>query len=116
LEIPEQTQSLVLIVADQDAPNHWIHWLVFNIPPTTQKVKAHEIPEGGIEGLANNNTFGYEGPCPRYFKGTHHYTFTLYALDALLPLPKTSDAAAITQAMAGHVLEKAELVGIQTGG
>lgn len=67
-DVPEGAKTLVLLVEDVDAPaNPWVHWLVFNIPATTLNVPEGMIPPGGKEGLANNNTYGYEGPCPRYF-------------------------------------------------
>lgn len=73
-----------------------------------------EKPQGGVEGLANGGDPGYEGPGPRYFRGTHHYRFLVYALDAPLGLPATADRDAVAAAMEGHVLESAELVGICT--
>lgn len=114
-DIPEKAKSLILTVDDQDAPNKWVHWLVFNIPVTTVSVKGGQIPEGGVEGLANNKTFGYEGPCPKYFSGTHHYVFTLFALDTKLEIPKESDKQAVLTASAGHIIAQAHLIGTQLG-
>src|SRR5690606_21277220 len=72
--IPLETQSLVLILEDIDAtPVPWTHWLLFNIPPHTARIEAGRIPPETIEGLANNHSFGYEGPCPKYFKGYPPY-------------------------------------------
>jgi Raf kinase inhibitor-like YbhB/YbcL family protein len=114
-ELPEGTMSLVLIFEDVDAtPKPWVHWLVFNIPATTQEVPEGTIPENGVEALANNHSFGYEGPCPRYFQGTHHYWFTVYALDIMLDLPKDSEREDIEEKMQGHILDKAELLGLCT--
>ena len=51
-ELPEGTQSLVLIFEDVDAsPKPWTHWMVFNIPPAAVSVPEGSIPEGGTEGL-----------------------------------------------------------------
>ncbi|TCS87248.1 PBP family phospholipid-binding protein [Anseongella ginsenosidimutans] len=111
-DIPAGTQSLVLIVEDIDAaPKAWTHWLVFNIPPGTGHVNEGKIPSGAIEGLSNNHTFGYEGPCPKYFSGTHHYWFRLYALDIVLGLPRESEREAVEEKMNGHILEEAVLTG-----
>ena len=39
IDIPEKTQSLVLIVDDPDAPSKtWLHWLVYNIDPNIKSV------------------------------------------------------------------------------
>lgn len=111
--IPENTQSLVLIFEDIDAaPIAWIHWMLFNIPATTTTVNEGAIPDGATEGLANNHSFGYEGPCPKYFKGTHHYWFRLYALDTKLDLPAATEREEVEEKMKDHVIENAELLGL----
>ena len=88
--------------------------MVFNIPPSTVNVPENTIPEGGLEGLANNHSFGYEGPCPKYFKGTHHYWLRLYPLDIMLDLPKASEREEVEEKMQGHILAQAELLGLCT--
>ncbi|GAA4778910.1 YbhB/YbcL family Raf kinase inhibitor-like protein [Olivibacter ginsenosidimutans] len=113
--VPEQTQSFVLLIEDVDAePIPWRHWHVFNIPASTTSIQEGQVPQGGVEGLCNNHTFGYEGPCPKYFKGTHHYRFRLYAVDTLLALPPASEPEEVLQQMDGHVLAVAELMGTCT--
>lgn len=114
-EMPQETKSWVLIVEDRDAtPIPWIHWLIFNIPPKITAIAAHSLPVGSTEGLANGNTFGYEGPCPKYFTGTHHYTFTAYALDTVLQLERDVTAHDVRSAMNGHILAQTALSGICT--
>jgi Raf kinase inhibitor-like YbhB/YbcL family protein len=110
--LPPQTKSLVLMVEDRDAsPDPWVHWLVFNIPPATTSVPGGHIPSGGTEGLANGGTHGYEGPCPRYFSGIHHYCFQLFALDTVLDLPLTAAKPEVVSGMAGHIVDSATLSG-----
>lgn len=114
-DVPVGAESFVLIIEDVDAtPKAWTHWMVFNIPAVTQNVEEGKVPIGGVEGLCNNHTFGYEGPCPRYFQGTHHYWFRVYALDTMLDLPAASEREDVEKAMEGHVLDKAELLGLCT--
>lgn len=114
-DIPAGTDSLVLIFEDVDAtPDPWTHWMVFNIPTVTHHTTEGQIPLGGIEGLANNHSLGYEGPCPTYFKGIHHYWFRLYAISAMLNLPATSEREEVEEAMEGHIIEKTELLGLCT--
>lgn len=113
--VPPQAESLVLIFEDVDAtPKAWTHWMLFDIPSTTKEVSEGKIPEGATEGLANNHSFGYEGPCPKYFKGTHHYWFRLYALDAKLNLPAATEREEVERLMQDHVIAKAELLGLCT--
>lgn len=114
-DVPENAKSLVLIFEDIDAtPKPWTHWMLFNIPPETKMIDEGSIPAGATEGLANNHSFGYEGPCPKYFNGTHHYWFRLYALDTILNLPAATEREDVEKAMGGHIVAKAELLGLCT--
>jgi Raf kinase inhibitor-like YbhB/YbcL family protein len=115
-DIPPRTKSLVLIVEDRDAaPNPWVHWLVFNIPPTATSVPPGHIPEGGTEGIANGGTHGYEGPCSKYFSGIHHYYFQIFALDTLLDLPPKADKKQVVATMQDHIVGSATLLGLCEG-
>lgn len=106
--IPEKTQGLTLIVDDPDAPRGtWVHWVVWNIPPT------HRINEDEVPGVQGINDFGvnlYGGPCPP--SGTHHYHFRVYALDTLLDLPEGSTRQQVELAMDNHIIGYGELVGL----
>ena len=106
--IPEGTKSLVLIMDDPDAPGgNWDHWLIYNIAPTA------EIKENSVPGTQTRNDFGrldYGGPCPP--SGTHRYFFKLYALDTTLVFKGAPSKEALKKAMQGHILEKAELIGL----
>lgn len=109
--IPEKTASLVLIVDDPDAPaGDWVHWLVWNIAPDTKEIKENTVPTGAIEGTTDFKRTGWGGPCPP--SGTHRYFFKLYALDVVLDLPVTAKKVDLEKAMEGHILEKAELIGL----
>jgi Raf kinase inhibitor-like YbhB/YbcL family protein len=106
--LPEETKSLTLIVDDPDAPvGVWVHWVVFDIPVLDR------IEEGAVPGKQGLNTAGgrdYHGPCPP--SGTHRYFFKLYALDTLLNLEEGASKGRLEKAMQGHILAKAELVGL----
>ena len=106
--IPAGTKSLALIVDDPDAPfGTWVHWVVFNIPLTT------EIKENTIPGKQGRNDFGkndYGGPCPP--SGTHRYFHKIYALDTFLELKEGTTKKALEKTMEGHILDKTELIGL----
>lgn len=110
--IPEKTQSFVLICDDPDAPvGNWDHWLTFNIPASTTSFVEHiqQYPEGSLSGKNSWGRLGYGGPCPP--SGTHRYFFKLYALDSLLSLPEGATKTMIEKAMQGHIIEQTQLMG-----
>lgn len=108
--IPAGSKSLALIVDDPDAPSSlWVHWTVWNIPPDTTMMYEGSTPKG-VQGVTSFGKAGYGGPCPP--SGTHHYIFKLCALDTELDVPYQSSAAELERKMAGHVLAKAQLIGL----
>jgi Raf kinase inhibitor-like YbhB/YbcL family protein len=110
--IPEGTKSLALIMDDPDAPvGTWVHWVLFNIPADIPGLQQ-DISGVGVEGLNSWGRTGYGGPCPP--GGTHRYFFKLYALDISLDLEEGADKAALLEAMEGHILGQAELMGTYT--
>jgi len=108
---PEDAKSLVLIVDDPDAPSKtWVHWTIWNIDPDTKEILENGIPQGAVEGMTDFGIPGYGGPCPP--SRIHHYFFKLYALDITLDLSSSASAVNIQEAMQGHILDSAELIGI----
>ena len=114
-DVPENTKSLVLIMDDPDVPKNlradgmWDHWIVWNISPQTEEIAEGQEPEG-VHGLWTANNLNYHGPCPP--DREHRYFFRLFALDTILNLPEKRMKAEVEQAMEGHVIDKAELIGL----
>jgi Raf kinase inhibitor-like YbhB/YbcL family protein len=118
-ELPNGTKSVVLIVDDPDAPDPaapkrvWVHWVLYNIPPAAtglpEAVNSTGLPHGTRQGRNDWDRTGYGGPCPPI--GRHRYFHKLYALDVVLPDLKQPTKAALLEAMEGHVLEEAVLMG-----
>jgi Raf kinase inhibitor-like YbhB/YbcL family protein len=118
-DIPGNTKSLVLIVDDPDAPDPaapkmtWVHWVLYNIPATAagfaEGINDSGLPEGTLQGLNDWKSIGYGGPCPPI--GRHRYFHKLYALDTLLPDLGQAGKTEVEQAMAGHIIEQAVLMG-----
>jgi len=116
---PEGTRSLALIVDDPDAPDPaapkrtWVHWVLYDIPPSAGRLpraaSGADLPPGTREGLNDWNRTGYGGPCPPI--GRHRYFHKLYALDTVLPDLGRPTKAKLEQAMRGHVLQQAVLMG-----
>jgi Raf kinase inhibitor-like YbhB/YbcL family protein len=110
--VPAGTQSLALTIVDPDGGN-WTHWLLFNLPPeTTSLPEAVNGPDIGTKGKNDFGTLGYGGPCPP--GGTHHYIFTLYALDTTLDLQEGAQRKDFETAIKGHILARAQLTGLRT--
>ena len=109
--IPDETKSLALIVDDPDAPlGTWVHWVVWNIGPGTTNIPEKSVPPGARQGTTDFRKQAYGGPCPP--SGTHRYFFKLYALDTSLTLKAGATKPQLEEAMIGHVLESAELIGL----
>jgi len=107
----EGTKSFVLINDDPDAPmGTWVHWTLWNIGPKTTEIGENSVPAGTVEGITSFGNSGYGGPCPP--SGTHRYFFKLYALDTTLDLDVKAKKIDVEKAMEGHILDRAELVGL----
>lgn len=121
--LPEGTAELALLCDDPDAPTPepWVHWVIYKIPKDqpglpegVEPVQTPKALAGVLQGANSwsaGNTVGYRGPAPPPGHGTHHYHFTLYALDTPLQLKPGLSKAALLAAMRGHILAEAELVG-----
>jgi hypothetical protein len=108
--VPPEAKSLTLIMDDPDAPGGmWVHWVVWNIDPTTREIKENGVPPGAKQGVNDFRKTPYGGPCPP--SGTHRYFFKLYALDAMLDVGSGTTKGALEKAMTGHILAQAELMG-----
>ncbi len=109
--VPSEAKSLALLVEDPDAPTGtWIHWLMWNIPPTVSQIAENSVPEKAVQGQESSGQNVYGAPCPP--SGIHHYIFTLFALDSELNLPSYSTAENLQAAMQGHIIEQAQIVGV----
>jgi Raf kinase inhibitor-like YbhB/YbcL family protein len=119
---PDNTAEFALICDDPDAPRPepWVHWVVYKIPASTTSLpegvarsKTVDAVGGAMQGLnswPSDNT-GYRGPMPPPGHGLHHYHFKLYALDAALDTQPGLSKDELLQAMQGHVLAEAEMIG-----
>jgi Raf kinase inhibitor-like YbhB/YbcL family protein len=108
--VPAAAVSFALIVDDPDAPaGTWIHWVVWNIPADITTIPEGGLPDAALSGRNSWGRTGYNGPAPP--SGTHRYFFKLFALDRVLQLGPHSDQRALLDAMEGHVLARAQLMG-----
>jgi len=114
-DVPDTAKSLALVMDDPDVPRHlredgnWDHWVVWNIPPDTRGIEEGKPPVG-VQGMNSWGRNDWGGPCPP--DKQHRYFFKLFALDTELDLPTAAGKPALLKAMEGHVIAKAELVGV----
>jgi Raf kinase inhibitor-like YbhB/YbcL family protein len=89
-----------------------VHWVLLDLPASVMGIPegaaSSGLPPGTLSGKNDWGKTTYGGPCPPI--GRHRYFHKLYALDTLLGL-KTPTKTDLEDAMRGHVLGKAELVG-----
>ncbi len=118
-DAPDGTASFAVILDDLDVPwaKEFTHWIVWNIP------KTDTVPEGLPKGAAicepitacQGTAWGrncYRGPKqPFFIRNKHRYVFRVYALDCLLELSGNANRKKLLEAMKGHVLAEAGLLG-----
>ena len=120
----------------------FFHWLLVDVPSEMREIAAGALSDGvvangrapgrsthGIEGTNDFTDFlkgspmegtygGYDGPCPPWNdEAVHHYHVTVYALDVpSLGLGEDGDFRGqdVLDALEGHVLDQAEIVGTYT--
>lgn len=113
--VPDGTKSFALICDDPDAPGGWVHWVLYNLPATARELPARvpaleKLPDGAGQGVSDFKRLGYGGPCPPPGK-QHRYFFKLHALDRDLKLKPMATKPALLEAMKGHVLADATVMG-----
>ena len=120
----------------------FFHWVAVELPSDLREIAAGSFADGVVrhgreaaagphgcrQGLNDytgwfagdvdmeGNYYGYDGPCPPWNDSlVHHYVFTVYALDtATVDVSGDFSGAAVREAIAGHVLAEASLVGTYT--
>jgi hypothetical protein len=113
---PANAKSFALIMDDPDAPmGTWVHWVAYDLPGDARElpegVPAQEtLSSGTKQGINDFKKVGYGGPCPPPGK-PHRYFFKLYALDKKTDLRPRATKQQVLDAIKGHTLAEAQLVG-----
>ena len=112
-DVPTNAKSLVLIMDDPDAMEAvgkiWVHWVVWNIDPSTNEIQENSIPSNSVQGKTDFGEIAYGGPAPP--DKEHTYIFKLYALDGRLNLDEGSTKVQVEEAMKNHVITQTRLEG-----
>jgi len=121
INVPENTQSLAIILEDPDAIHgKFVHWLIYNIPANQTSLevnlpKTSVFPNGVRQGINGANDVGYTGLCPPNEGKIHHYIFTIYALDTKISRDGLNKDELLKE-MQGHILEQGQLTGLYRKG
>lgn len=114
--VPEETESLALVVDDPDAPGQkpFVHWLLWNAPADTTEIPAgipkEEIALGGArQGRNDGGTLGYFAACPSRGDGPHEYRITVCALDRVLDLHPGARHDRVSRAIDDALVERSTL-------
>jgi Raf kinase inhibitor-like YbhB/YbcL family protein len=106
---PPGTRSLALVVDDAAAPiTPYVYWIVFNINPAITDIQANRLPPDAMQAVNSKGKARYTAPCPSH---NHQYRFTIYALNASLPLPEGASLSAVTSDIASHALARGRTTG-----
>jgi Raf kinase inhibitor-like YbhB/YbcL family protein len=110
-DVPARAAALALLVGDPDAPGGtFIHWTVWNLPPSVHGVGGTSLPPGAVQGANSAGKLGWIPPCPPKGARPHRYVFGLYALRSKLNLAQGADAAQAVNAVKAASLESTALV------
>ena len=110
--VPARARSLALLVEDQNAlGGTFMHWSVYNLPRGSSGTGTGHLPQGSVEGLNSFGRVGYGGPCPPRGDPSHHYVFSIHALDDKPELPSGASPAAVSEAVAAHAIAAGALTG-----
>lgn len=123
--VPDGTLGFALICEDPDAPRTplrpgpFVHWLLYNLQGHVRAL-PRDLPRRGfldqpVTAAQGTNSFGntsWNGPMPPVGHGTHHYEFTLYALDKALYLPTGLSRDELEARLKGRILNTAKLTGL----
>jgi Raf kinase inhibitor-like YbhB/YbcL family protein len=113
---PAGTKSFALIADDPDAPaGTWVHWVLYDLPLDARQLpegipKKETLQDGSKQGKNDFGRIGYGGPCPPPGK-PHRYFFKLYAVDQKTNLPPGATKSQVLNAIKGHTLGEAPLMG-----
>jgi Raf kinase inhibitor-like YbhB/YbcL family protein len=119
---PAGTKSFALMVHDPDAPtgSGWWHWVVYNVPATTDRLPSGagtadgaRLPAGTRQGITDFGARGYGGPCPPPGSKPHRYFFRLHALKVeSIEVPENASAALVGFNVNANTIAVAEIMAL----
>jgi Raf kinase inhibitor-like YbhB/YbcL family protein len=102
---PPSAAALALVVVDPDAGSYY-HWVALDLPASSTSLSG----EAPVSARNSAGSSGWTPPCPP--SGTHHYRFTLYALDAPTGLRTGVSTSTALRAIDAHAIAHGTLTGL----
>jgi Raf kinase inhibitor-like YbhB/YbcL family protein len=115
--VPAGTKSFCLSIVDpHPVAQHWVHWLVIDIPSQVTSIEEgaskKKMPKGSVELKNSWGDIGYGGPQPPKGTGDHPYVVALYALNVeRLDLGVNTSLSAFKKAIEGKAIGSASITG-----
>lgn len=101
--VPASAAALALVVVDRDAHDYY-HWVALDLPAAATSIDG----PARVEARNSKGATGWTPPCPP--SGTHHYRFTVYALDAPTRVAGGASLDDALAALASHGIAQGRLV------
>jgi Raf kinase inhibitor-like YbhB/YbcL family protein len=113
--LPSGTSSVAVVVLDPDAPGGpFVHWVMVGLRSDHTDLAADTVPAGVVEARNSRGERGWTPPCPP--SGTHHYRFSVYALERPVDLPDDAEPDAAVRAVQDARIAEGTLTGTVTAG
>jgi Raf kinase inhibitor-like YbhB/YbcL family protein len=113
--LPSSTRSVAVVVIDPDAPSGaFVHWVLVAISPAQQELATGTPPPGTTQARNSAGDRGWTPPCPP--SGTHHYRFTVYALDRPADVQDGADPDTAARAVQDAATAEGTLTGLVAAG
>ena len=74
-----------------------MHWVLVGVPPGQTDLADGTVPAGATQARNSSGTLGWTPPCPP--SGTHHYRFTVNALEGSVDVSDGADPEAAVKAV-----------------
>jgi phosphatidylethanolamine-binding protein (PEBP) family uncharacterized protein len=106
--------TITIVVDDRDGPQGgFVQWLIADLPvKPPSPTDPNRLPDGSHEATNSDGDPGYTPLCPS--QGTHHYRFTVYALDGPSGVGDGDDPVQALLHIAPHVKAWGQLTGTVT--
>ena len=112
--LPSGTRSVAVVVQDPDAPSGtFVHWVLVGVPAASE-LAAGTVPPDATQAANSAGGVGWTPPCPP--SGTHHYRFTVYALDATVDVADGADPGSAIRSVQDAATAEGTLTGLVSAG